>query len=127
MARPARAPRRDVFEPGQADVATLIERPAIDLHYDYAQLPAAYREQIRNSALTIKPHLKRAAEDIFVIGRELSAIKEKFPHGEYVRWLDIEFGLSDRMAQRFMGVYARLGRPAPSICSRPNPRPTPRL
>lgn len=87
----------------------LVEQPAIDLHYDYEQLPEAHREQIKRSALTIKPRLKRAAEDIFVIGRELSAIKENFPHGEYGRWLDIEFGLSDRMAQRFVNVYVRLG------------------
>jgi hypothetical protein len=107
VARPART--RDPFRDGQPDTVTLVERPAIDLHYDYEQLPEAHREQIKRSALTIKPRLKRAAEDIFVIGRELSAIKENFPHGEYGRWLDIEFGLSDRMAQRFVNVYARLG------------------
>lgn len=107
MARPGRT--RNPFLDGQTDTAMLVEQPAIDLHYDYEQLPKAHREQIKRSALTIKPRLKRAAEDIFVIGRELSAIKENFPHGEYGRWLDIEFGLSDRMAQRFVNVYARLG------------------
>ena len=44
-----------------------------------------------------------------MIGRELQAIKMWLPHGEYRNWLEIEFGLSERMAQRFVGVYKRLG------------------
>jgi hypothetical protein len=107
MARPTR--KRDPFRDGQARAVTVVEQTAVDLHFDYSTLPEAYREQTKQSALTIKPRLKRAAEDIFVIGRELRVVKEQLPHGEYSRWLDIEFGLSLRMAQRFMGVYERLG------------------
>jgi hypothetical protein len=39
----------------------------------------------------------------------LHVTKGILAHGEYTHWLDIEFGLSDRMAQRFVNVYARLG------------------
>ena len=31
------------------------------------------------------------------------------PQGEYANWLDVEFDLSDRMAQRFVNVYERIG------------------
>jgi hypothetical protein len=88
---------------------TVVEQAAVDLHYDYSTVAEAYRESVRRSALVIKPRLKRAAEDIFVIGKELNATKVLLPHGEYTHWLDIEFGLSERMAQRFVNVYARLG------------------
>jgi hypothetical protein len=107
MAR--RTYQRDPFRDGQMTPVTVVEQAAVDLHYDYSTLAVAYRESVRRAALTIKPRLKRAAEDIFVIGKELNATKAMLPHGEYSHWLDIEFGLSERMAQRFVSVYERLG------------------
>lgn len=101
--------QRDPFRDGQTTAVTVVEQAAVDLHYDYSTVAEAYREAVRRSALVIKPRLKRAAEDIFVIGKELNAAKVLLPHGEYTKWLDVEFGLSDRMAQRFVNVYERLG------------------
>lgn len=101
--------RRDPFRDGPQNPVTLVEQAAVDLFYDYDQLPEAIRDPVRRSAITIKPRLKRAAEDIFVIGQELQAVKDRLPHGSYTDWLDVEFGLSERMAQRFVGVSERLG------------------
>ena len=107
MAR--RTYQRDPFRDGQTTAVTVVEQAAVTLAYDYGTVAEAHRESVRRAALTIKPRLKRAAEDIFVIGKELRATKALLPHGEYSQWLDVEFGLSDRMAQRFVGVYERLG------------------
>lgn len=101
--------QRDPFRDGQTTAVTVVEQAAVDLHYDYSTVAETYREAVRRAALVIKPRLKRAAEDIFVIGKELNATKALLPHGEYTKWLDVEFGLSDRMAQRFVNVYERLG------------------
>ena len=101
--------QRDPFRDGPTTAVTVVEQAAVDLHYDYSRVVEAHRESVRRSALVIKPRLKRAAEDIFVIGKELNAIKGMLAHGEYADWLDIEFGLSERMAQRFVNVYERLG------------------
>jgi hypothetical protein len=101
--------RRDPFKDGQQTPVTVVEQAAVTLYYDYDQLSASVREAVRRSAITIKPRLKRATEDIFVIGQELQAVKERLPHGSYTEWLDVEFGLSERMAQRFVGVAERLG------------------
>jgi hypothetical protein len=87
----------------------VIDQARVDLHYDYDQVSETHRETVRRSALNIKPRLKRAAEDIFVIGQELQAVKDVLPHGQYTKWLDVEFGLSERMAQHFMNVRRRLG------------------
>lgn len=94
----------------------LNQRPvnAIDvysnLRYDYTRIEdEATRERVRRAAVQIKPRLKRAAEDIFVIGQELAHIKEYLAHGEWGDWLGTEFGLSDRMARNFMNVALRLG------------------
>lgn len=94
----------------------LNQRPVNTLHiysnlrYDYNRIgDEAARERVRQAAVQIKPRLKRAAEDIFVIGQELVAIKQDLAHGEWGDWLTTEFGLSDRMARNFMNVALRLG------------------
>ena len=107
MARPTR--KRDPFKDGQSSVVTVVDQAAVDLYFDYERIPEQHRDAVMRAAINIKPRLKRAAEDLFVIGRELRDIKGRLPHGEYLNWLDMEFGLSERMAQRFMNVNDRLG------------------
>jgi hypothetical protein len=87
----------------------VLSQVSAELFYDYSQLPSEHREAVRRSARIIKPLLKRTAEDIFIIGGELRAVKEMLPHGRYTEWLGIEFGLSERMAQHFVNVRERLG------------------
>jgi hypothetical protein len=110
MARPTRSRTRDPFTQSEilAPIAVLSQASA-ELYYDYAQLPTEHREAVRRSARIIKPLLKRTAEDIFIIGGELRAVKEMLPHGRYTEWLEVEFGLSERMAQHFVNVRERLG------------------
>jgi hypothetical protein len=110
MAKPTRSRARDPFTQSEilAPVAVLSQAGA-ELYYDYSQLPSEHREAVRRSARIIKPLLKRTAEDIFVIGGELRAVKEMLPHGRYTEWLEVEFGLSERMAQHFVNVRERLG------------------
>ena len=110
MARPSRSRARDPFTQSEimAPVAVLSQTSA-ELYYDYNQLPSEHREAVRRSARIIKPLLKRTAEDIFIIGGELRAVKEMLPHGKYTEWLGVEFGLSERMAQHFVNVRERLG------------------
>ena len=110
MARPSRSRARDPFTQSEimAPVAVLSQTSA-ELYYDYNQLPSEHREAVRRSARIIKPLLKRTAEDIFIIGGELRAVKEMLPHGKYTEWLWVEFGLSERMAQHFVNVRERLG------------------
>jgi hypothetical protein len=110
MARPTRSRARDPFTQSEilAPVAVL-SQASTELYYDYNQLPPEHREAVRRSARIIKPLLKRTAEDIFIIGGELRAVKEMLPHGRYTEWLGVEFGLSERMAQHFVNVRERLG------------------
>jgi hypothetical protein len=110
MAKPTRSRVRDPFTQSEilAPVAVLTQASA-ELYYDYTQLPSEHREAVRRSARIIKPLLKRTAEDIFIIGGELRAVKEMLPHGRYTEWLGVEFGLSERMAQHFVNVRERLG------------------
>lgn len=110
MARPTRARARDPFAQSEAQgPAAVLTQTGAELYYDYGQLPSEQREMVRRAARVIKPLLKRTAEDIFIIGGELRAVKEMLPHGRYTDWLGVEFGLSERMAQHFVNVRERLG------------------
>lgn len=107
MARPGQ--RRDPLAQSQVQPAAMVvEQVHVDLLYDYSRLPAPHRRLVEEAARTIKPRLRRAAEDIFVIGAALNGVKAKLEHGQFGDWLAVEFGLSRRMAQHFMNVATRL-------------------
>lgn len=107
MARPS--PRRDPLAQSQTQPAAMVvEQVRVELLYDYRRLPAEQRSLAEQAARTIKPRLRRAAEDLFVIGAALNGVKAELEHGRFGEWLAVEFGLSQRMAQHFMNVATRL-------------------
>ncbi|MBN9470660.1 MAG: DUF3102 domain-containing protein [Bosea sp.] len=53
--------------------------------------------------------MRRTAEDIVEIGRDLIAVKERIGHGNFGRWLESEFDMSDETARKFMRVAERIG------------------
>jgi len=48
---------------------------------------------------------KRMVKDICEIGRLLTECKGRVGHGRWLPWLDVEFGWSDKQAERFMSVF----------------------
>ncbi len=48
--------------------------------------------------------LRRTAEDIIEIGKDLIAVKARLDHGQFLPWLDAEFGMHQTTASRFMQV-----------------------
>lgn len=61
-------------------------------------------------AAVIKALGKRVARDIVEIGYRLTLCKIGCGHGEWLPWLDHEFGWDERTAQRFMDVHALVGK-----------------
>src|SRR5260370_2658783 len=53
--------------------------------------------------------LKRTAQHILAIGRNLHEVKERSPHGQFLAWLQAEFAMSERQARNFMHVATRFG------------------
>lgn len=64
---------------------------------------------VQEKAQNIHARLKRTAEDIIVIGQDLMAVKDKLPYGHFVPWLQSEFEMTPRSAQRFMQVAEKFG------------------
>ena len=63
----------------------------------------------REAAERIKLRLCRSAEDIIEIGRDLLSVKERIGHGNFLPWIEAEFGMSQPTASRFMNVARAYG------------------
>jgi Protein of unknown function (DUF3102) len=61
---------------------------------------------LAENAKVIRALGKRAIADIIEIGRRLTESKEIAGHGGWLKWLDSEFGWTDRTALNFMQVYS---------------------
>lgn len=72
--------------------------------FDYGAVPAPVAVEAREAAQRIRLRLRRSAEDIIEIGRDLLAVKAALPHGSFLPWIEAEFGMSVRASQRFMQV-----------------------
>ncbi len=62
----------------------------------------------------IRLRMKRTAEDIIEIGRDLIAAKERIGHGSFGAWLDAEFSIAERFGSESakiadMNVASRFG------------------
>ena len=77
--------------------------------FDYAALPVDAALTARAAAERIKLRLKRTVEDIIEIGRELTAVKDELPHGQFLPWIAAEFEMSEDTATNFMNVCSRFG------------------
>src|SRR5260221_10380652 len=67
------------------------------------------REFVSRKADETRGLLKRTAQHILGIGRNLHEVKERLPHGQFLAWLQAEFAMSERQARNFMHVATRFG------------------
>lgn len=73
--------------------------------FNYDSLPESVQDIARNAAASIKAKMKKSAQDIWEIGRELAMVKDAIDDGSWMRWLDAEFEMSSASARRFVSVY----------------------
>lgn len=77
--------------------------------FDYSALAPDLQVAVKTATERIKLRMKRTAEDIIEIGKDLIAIKEKLPHGQFLPWIASEFEMSEPTAKNFMAVARRFG------------------
>lgn len=83
--------------------------------FSYAAVPDADRDDVRAAAERIRIRMKRTAQDIVEIGQDLIAVKAKIGHGNWLPWLEAEFGMSQSSADRFIHVATRFGDKLPTV------------
>lgn len=74
----------------------------VSFNYDIVAEPVAV--EAREAAQRIRLRLRRSAEDIIEIGRDLLTIKASIGHGYFLPWIEAEFGMSQSAAYKFMNV-----------------------
>jgi len=92
-------------------IQTVIEmelEPLTDSGFDYSLLADA--DEVKAATMRIKARLKRSVADIVEIGKELTTIKARLPHGQFLPWIAAEFEMSKDSAQNFMSVWDRFGK-----------------
>src|SRR5947207_10490678 len=91
--------------------------------FDYGLLDEETRVFVKVKAQAIHARLKRTAEDIIEIGKDLIAVQDKLRgdneghgyrgenqgNGEFLKWLKTEFEMSHMSAYRFMSVAEKFG------------------
>lgn len=60
---------------------------------------------VQERAEAIRGIARQTAENVVRIGEHLVAVKERLGHGNWLPWLEAEFGWTDRTAERFIQVY----------------------
>lgn len=82
-------------------VPALLKTPA-DCEAFYSGLDASIADEARQAAAKIHVHIGHVKDAYVDAGRELLAIKGKLKHGQFGKWLNAEFGLTERTAQQYM-------------------------
>lgn len=76
----------------------------VDAAFNYSSLPIDKAASARAAAERIRGRMQLAAESIIEVGRELIEQKKALGHGNFLPWIEAEFGMSDRTARRFISV-----------------------
>lgn len=78
--------------------------------FNYGNLDSQQREQVRQATEEIKQRLRRAAQDIWEIGKMLILVQSQLERGQFDDWIKTEFDWSRRTAYKFISVYKRFDR-----------------
>ena len=81
----------------------------IEAGFDYSDIDEVKRNDVRKAAERIKVRMERTVQDIIEIGIDLNKVKASLGHGHFLRWIEAEFGMTDRTARRFMDVASSYG------------------
>lgn len=82
---------------------TTTDRPA-QSGFDWQALEPDVRRHVQDATEHLHTLERRTSESIIEIGQTLIDVKARLGHGEFLPWLDAEFGWSWKTANRFMTV-----------------------
>lgn len=72
------------------------------LSFDYQTLDTKTAQFVQKQTSAIKGLFRQSIQNILRIGQILLQVKERLPHGQWLDWLDLEFGWTDRTARNYM-------------------------
>jgi hypothetical protein len=75
------------------------------LRFDYDSLDIDTRRFVEERTERVHRLARMTAAAIAQIGQDLTEVKVRLGHGQFLKWIDREFGWQERSAQNFMNVY----------------------
>jgi hypothetical protein len=92
-------------------LATQQETQAIraGLRYDYSEIDPDQRDAAQNAAVQIKRSERKATENLVEVGQQLQAVKKFLPHGQFMDWCRVEFGMSPSTVENMINVATVFG------------------
>lgn len=91
----------------------------IDIGFDYSVIDADGRDDVKEAAVRIRLRMSRTVEDIIEIGRDLIAVKKSIGHGNFLRWIETEFGMGISTAQNFVNAAIKFADKIPTVGNLP--------
>ncbi len=85
----------------------------------YGDLDVETRAFVLEAARAIQADLKRTAEGAIQIGTQLLAVKQRLEHGQFMTWVQSEFGMSRQTCQNFMNVARAFSDKLPTVGNLP--------
>ncbi len=79
------------------------------LHYNYDEIDPLHRDAVMQAAVAIKRHLRKAQENVIQVGKWLTKVKQRLPHGQWEDWCERELG-SPATARNYISVWEKLGK-----------------
>jgi hypothetical protein len=89
--------------------------PSADVKFNYEMLPTEKAASARAAAERIRGRMQLAAESIIEVGRELIEQKKALGHGNFLPWIESEFGMSQSSSDRLMQVAKTFGEKLPIV------------
>ena len=86
-----------------------IESVQLSTSFDYDSLAPTHRFIVQEHTGEIRKRLRRSAQDVCEIGQRLADVRERLKYGQFLAWLKMEFGWSQRTAYNFINVYEVFG------------------
>ena len=96
-----------MYEPGQPEP------------FDYSDLDAQSREIVLQKTDETQGLMRRTAENILTIGRNLQMVQQHLPEMRYSAWLRAEFAMSRQTAYNYMRVAARFSESCKTVLQLP--------
>jgi len=78
--------------------------PLVRSAFNYESLDPGTAQFLNQQASAIKVLVKQSIENIIEVGTRLNDVKELLVHGQWMDWLDAEFGWTERTALNYMRV-----------------------
>lgn len=88
--------------------------------FDYDALDSETRTFVLQKAAETHGHIHRSAEAVVKIGQNLQAVKERLPHGQFMAWIQAEFGMTYQTARNCILVAERLGDKVKTVLTLPS-------